>query len=248
MLILKIKKKLLQSEPGTYNFYLFQLLLNIKNEPVFGLFGFIIKYIYSIYLSNKLFGPTLKPRVFFRNNIFKVKVIKDKRARVKSNVEIAILFESFCYGRQDSFIQLQSEANLEINNTFSVGDGCKVILQSGSSLKVGGASVFQSSGITSNSTIICSSQINIGEGSIISWGVYISDTSNHKISGHIISKPVFIGNHVWISEGVTVSPGSYIGNGSIVGSKSFVNSKFPENSLIVGVPAVLKKGNINWER
>jgi len=54
-------------------------------------------------------------------------------------------------------------------------------------------------------------------------------------------EPVIISDNVWIGRGVYIGPGTTIGSGCIIGANSVVKGEFPENVLIAGAPAVVKK-------
>ncbi|WP_191117804.1 acyltransferase [Vibrio campbellii] len=209
---------------------------------------FVICYIYSSYISYRLFGITLFPKVFFSSSLFRVVVTKSKNNTVISNVEVPIIFESFVNGVDRTVFNIGSNSILEINNRINIGNGCSISLAEKSKLTLCGELDGQVSGITSNTIIICKKKIHIGRGCIISWGCYITDTSNHYINGYRHDESVFIGDKVWISEGCTVAPGASIGDGSIVGAKSYVKGTFTPKTLIAGCPAKIKKWNIDWSR
>ncbi|WP_189339512.1 acyltransferase [Pectobacterium peruviense] len=244
--VLKLKEKVKKLKGN--HILLYFLILNIKEKPLVGVFVFIYKYIYSWCISMRLFGITLYPRVFFSKNVFKVVVNKSSSCLIKSTEKVAIIFEGFFSGNNATVLSFSDSCQINFNKRFLLGDGVKMIVQKNAKLYIGGGGDGNVSGITCNSIIICSKEINIGEGTIISWGCYITDTSNHKINGNIKSQTITIENNVWISEGVTISAGSEVGSGSIVGAKSYVNNKYPPNSLIVGCPARIKKVNVFWDR
>ncbi|MFY4765192.1 hypothetical protein ACOTWG_10835, partial [Aliarcobacter butzleri] len=58
----------------------------------------------------------------------------------------------------------------------------KIVVQNNAELIIEGIEK-SLSGITCDTIIICSKRILIGADSIISWNVYISDSSQHKIAG-----------------------------------------------------------------
>lgn len=87
-------------------------------------------------------------------------------------------------------------------------------------------------------------------------GVYIGDNvicgqrikfhaSNHYFNRTDINikeqgidaKGINIGNNCWIGAGVVFCDGVSIGNGCVVGANTVVTKCFPDNSIIVGVPA-----------
>ena len=158
------------------------------------------------------------------------------------------MFESFANGNAISSFVLGVDSTLVFDNTMHIGDGVRIVLSSSAKLKIGGASDIQVSGITCDTKIISTHDITIGEGTIISWGCYISDSSHHAINGVVRVSEVKIGNHVWLSEGVTVGSGSVIGDNSVIGAKSLTNKSYPSHSLIVGCPAIVKKTIGGWIR
>lgn len=242
--MLKCKIKNLEN----HNYILYCFFQRLWKRPILMGSDFILCYLYSSYLSFRLFGFSFVPRVFFGSDIFKVVVSKSKTSKIFSNEKIAIVFQSYMHGNTPTAIGLDNESELIIEGKVYIGNGCSFRLQSNSKLTFSGSSGSNLSGFTCDLKLICSEEITIGSGSIISWGCFISDTSNHSINGNVINKPISIGNQVWISEGCTISSGTIIGDGSIVGSKSFVKGTFPKNSLIVGCPAKVKKQNIHWTR
>ncbi|POD92960.1 acyltransferase [Pectobacterium odoriferum] len=242
----KIKELIKKNKEN--HFFFFLLILKIKDRPFRGWGDFICMYTYSWYLSMRIFGFSFFPKVCFTKNIFKVIVKKNSKAIIISNVKIAILFEGFFYGNGSSTLSFGDGSQVVIDNTFLIGDGVKIIVEEEARLYIGGKDKNDLSGITCNTIIICSKEISIGKGTIISWGCYITDSSNHKINGCVKKSPVTIEEHVWISEGVTISAGSRIGSGSVIGSKSYLNSIYPQQSLIVGCPAQVKKKYITWNR
>lgn len=94
----------------------------------------------------------------------------------------------------------------------------------------------------------------IGSNVLIASRVFISDTSHGSYSEEKCSSPntkprdreltyksVEIGENVWIGENVSILQGVNIGNGCIVGANSVVTKSFPENCVIAGIPAKVKK-------
>jgi len=58
------------------------------------------------------------------------------------------------------------------------------------------------------------------------------------INGDIFGK-IKIGNNVFVGSNCTILPNTIIGNNCIVGAGSVVRGRFPDNSVIVGNPAVV---------
>ncbi|MFZ2285532.1 MAG: acyltransferase [Bacteroidales bacterium] len=125
-----------------------------------------------------------------------------------------------------------------------IGQGCRI--GSGGVLTFGDN--FQ---ITAETTIICEDKITFGKDVLCSWQCQIMDTDYHQVitDGTARSKtePVTIGDHVWIGSRVIINKGSEIADNSIIAAGSTVTGKFHEpNVLLAGVPAIVKKTNINW--
>lgn len=98
-------------------------------------------------------------------------------------------------------------------------------------------------------------KVSIGDNVLIASKVYISDIQHGTYSGDQIqdnpnsipkdrilsSKPVIIEDNVWIGENVSIMAGVKIGKGSIIGANSVVTKNIAEQSIAVGVPAIVVK-------
>lgn len=91
-----------------------------------------------------------------------------------------------------------------------------------------------------------SADIAIGDGVFI--GTHCAFvTADHEIgparrrAGKVAAKPVSVGAGAWIGTRVTILPGVTIGRGAIVASGALVRESVPDNVLVAGVPAVIKK-------
>lgn len=91
--------------------------------------------------------------------------------------------------------------------------------------------------------------ITIGEGSVLSEHVYITDLSHgfDPEAGPIMKQPVSskgpveIGRNCFLGYRVTVMPGVRLGDWCIVGANSVVTHDFPAYSMVAGTPAKLVK-------
>ena len=83
--------------------------------------------------------------------------------------------------------------------------------------------------------IIIDSKSKIGNNCSIRQGVTLGN-------GSLDGSPE-LGNNVYIGANAIISGGVKIGSNSKIGALALVNKSFPENSVIVGVPAVNKSKN-----
>lgn len=91
--------------------------------------------------------------------------------------------------------------------------------------------------------------IEIGEGSVLSEHVYISDTAHgiNPSAGPIMKQPleskgpVQIGKNVFLGFGSSILPGVTLGDSCVVGTRSVVTQSFPAYSMIAGSPAKIVK-------
>lgn len=95
--------------------------------------------------------------------------------------------------------------------------------------------------ITNDITLKKGAMVNLGctIGHDSSIGEFVEVCPNVSISGHCI-----IGELVFIGTGATILPNINIGKNSIVAAGSVVTKDVPENVLVAGAPAVIKKNLI----
>ncbi len=95
--------------------------------------------------------------------------------------------------------------------------------------------------------------IKIGKSCLCS-NVEIRTSDMHSIvdllSGERMNpaKNTVIEDHVWLGESVTVYKGVTIGCGAIVGGHSVVKSPVPRYTAVSGIPAVVIKSRVSWQR
>ncbi len=110
------------------------------------------------------------------------------------------------------------------------------------------------------------SYTRLGKGTFVNHGCYFMDggtitigenvfigpfcgfyTANHPLDrnkrnqGMEIALPIKIGDSCWFGANVSVMPGVTIGSNCVIAAGSVVTSDIPNNSLVAGVPAKVKK-------
>lgn len=93
---------------------------------------------------------------------------------------------------------------------------------------------------------------------MFSWDIEVMSGNGHPIfdvrTGNIINNPIdnstsiTIGDHVWCGGEYAIISNVVVGSGSIVGYKSTVKGTFPNNVVIVGIPAKVVRKDVAWVR
>lgn len=129
-----------------------------------------------------------------------------------------------------------------------MGHGTKISVEEKGTLIIG-----KMTNITAETTLITTNEIEIGNGSLISWNVLIMDSDFHSIRDlhtKVLlsnSKQIRIGNNVWIGCNTTILKGSIIPDNTIIGACSFVNKELYEGNCVYGGnPVSVKKNNVDW--
>ncbi len=96
--------------------------------------------------------------------------------------------------------------------------------------------------------LIASSNIYIGKNSTLAYRTLLTTNANPNAPYNLLSKvyppihkDIWIGSNVWIGAGVIVLPGCRIGNNCVVAAGSVVCRDIPDNVMVAGVPAKIKK-------
>lgn len=129
-----------------------------------------------------------------------------------------------------------------IAERFAIRPGCNIHIGENAKLVLG------TGYINGGSQIKCKKSISIGKNVVISHDVIIRDNDAHIINGAKNCKPIIIENNVWIGSRVIILKGVTIGTGAVVGAGAVVTKDIPPYSLAVGVPAKVKRTNIQWSR
>jgi len=131
---------------------------------------------------------------------------------------------------------------LTVTGNFSIHTGMQVVVDREASLTLG------SGYINDNVRISCFRSITIGHDVAISESVAIRDSDNHEVVGSAreATAPIIIGDHVWIGMHAIILKGVTIGDGAVVAAGSIVTRDVPPQSLVAGVPAVVRKDKVTW--
>jgi acetyltransferase-like isoleucine patch superfamily enzyme len=66
-------------------------------------------------------------------------------------------------------------------------------------------------------------------------------------SGRTVARPVHVGRRVWIAAKATIVKGASVGDDAVIGAHAVVTRNIPDQSLAVGVPAVVIRHNLRRE-
>ncbi len=141
---------------------------------------------------------------------------------------------------------LASESVLQINGYCNIHSGCRISLRPKAKLILGNCY------LNYNCTIICSEQIEIGDGTAIAPDVLIRDSDDHYLLNELgqkmyNTKPIKIGQGCWIGSRTIILKGVTIGDNCVVAAGSVVTKDIPANCLAAGVPAKVIRENVRWE-
>ncbi len=97
-----------------------------------------------------------------------------------------------------------------------------------------------------NLVILDCAKVTIGDNAFIgpNVGIYaVGHAIDPEYRRHHIEfgLPIVIGNDVWIGGHAVINPGVTIGNNVVIGSGSVVTNNVPDNAIVVGNPAKVKR-------
>lgn len=116
--------------------------------------------------------------------------------------------------------------------------------------KIGGGKIACSDNVCINSgtMLVASANIKIGRNSTLAYRCLLTTNANPNAPYNElckiyppIHKEIIIGDNVWIGANAVILPGVTIGNGVVVAAGSVVNCDIPDNVMVAGVPAKIKK-------
>lgn len=153
-------------------------------------------------------------------------------------LQLGVQWESGRY--MPSQMVMRSNSKIILNGSFKIFSGHKIWINQNASLVLG------SGHINNNLNLSCFEHVEIGHNVAISENVTIRDSDNYSLDGGNKTKPIKIENNVWIGINVTILKGVTIGDGAVVAAGSLVNRDVPPKTLVAGIPAVVKKKEIEW--
>lgn len=143
-----------------------------------------------------------------------------------------------------SIIAIRSGGVIDVQGNTKIFSGASIFINKNARLTIG------SGYINNNLNLHCFESITIGNDVAIADNFSIRDSDNHFIKNdpsYKMTKPIFIGNHVWIGINVTILKGVHIGNGAIIAAGAVVTKDVPAQCMAAGVPARIIKRNVQWE-
>ncbi|MCJ7483447.1 MAG: acyltransferase [Thermodesulfovibrionales bacterium] len=199
----------------------------------------------SLFLNFKYFGlkNELKLPILLTNKV----VLRNCKGTVKINAPlrrgmIIIGFTAMPLSTNKEYSLWNVEGEVIFNGTATLGAGTKINVGMKGELIIGDK--FE---ITANSSISCHNSIKIGTGCLLSWDILLMDTDGHPVynkDGHLLNPngEIVIDDDVWVGYRCLILKNAHVAHGSIIASGSVLNKRIETpNSLIAGVPAVLKK-------
>jgi Hexapeptide repeat of succinyl-transferase len=155
---------------------------------------------------------------------------------------LLILGEQWDLGMHEpSQLVMRRKSRIVVHNHFTIYTRHRIWINDGAELILGGGY------INNGLNLSCFERIEIGEDVAISENVTIRDSDNHRIDGRKPSMPIKIGNKVWIGINSMILKGVTIGDGAVIAAGSVVIRDVPPRALVAGVPAVVRRLNIQWE-
>lgn len=102
--------------------------------------------------------------------------------------------------------------------------------------------------VNSGCFLVAFDTITLGKNSTLTYQVTILTSANPNAPYNKLSSlykpmhaPVKIGDNVWVGARAVILPGVTIGNNVVVAAGRVVNRDVPDNVVVAGVPAVIKK-------
>jgi len=203
-----------------------------------------IKSIAKTYKNINLFKTLVFRKKLQNSNVFLYRNLHFYLAK-DSNIDIRGKLEVGCQWKHGRYYPSQfvihRNSNLEVKSDFKIFTKCNIWLNENATLILG------SGYINNGLNMTCFNKIEIGNNVAIAENVTIRDSDDHYINSNSKKlKSIKIGNNVWVGMNATILKGVTIGDGAIVAAGSVVNRDVLPNTMVAGIPARVKKTNIQW--
>lgn len=149
------------------------------------------------------------------------------------------------------FVQIFNKGKILISDNCQINSGVRYNPIGGDTItrlitRSGGEIIIKNNVGISNSTLVSSTRITIGENTIIGGGCKIWDTDFHSINfmdrlckpeKNIKSMPIVIGNNCFIGANSMILKGVVIADNSVIAAGSIVTKDVEKNTIVAGAPA-----------
>lgn len=210
----------------------------------------------SLYLNFKSlpFRDAIKLPILISKN---VKMVRVNKILIQGPVSTGMIKIGF--GDIGIFDGVHSRSIIKNTGTIifqgkaSLGHGVKLNVNRNAVLVIGDGVVF-----SGESAVVCSEEIVLGDGCLISWDVLIMDTDFHQVyecqNDGIQKKPkeksrkIYIGKSVWVGCRCLIMKGINIEDGCIISAGTKLYKSINKKGVIVGGDGndILKE-NIQWK-
>ncbi len=215
------------------------------------MFLFEVSIVKSLLLSIRLFGYTKG---------MKLPALVSKHATVKifKGAKVQTKFQGFgtlrfgftlvgTYNQRYFPTLILIKGVVKFKGRCVLGSGARVSVDSGATLEIG-----NQVRVNATSHILVRKEVIIGDDTLISWDISITDSDFHKVLNYDCDKektiPVRIGAKCWIGFSNIILKGTTIGNNCVVAAGSILsNGHFGNSVLIAGSPAKEIRKIKGWE-
>ena len=209
--------------------------------------GAALKWIRSSRLTGMVTNRQRRGRIIIEDALLPVTIQVGKGASFTLNG--CLSFTSWNGLREKIYISIGEGAALTIDGDFQIGPGCRLVVEAGGQLYIGGRRKESASGMTERTLVMVRRRVVIGVDLLCAWGVYITDCDWHEISGQPSTEDTIIGDHVWLAPNCSVLKGSRIGKGCIVATRAVTRgATYADCSLLGGAPAKVLAEGREWTR